>query len=891
MEFRLSSTRTPALLVVAFLVVQQLAFILDVSANPDQRVSFVSTDIVISQVYGGGGNSGASYRNDYIELFNRGASPVNVSGWSVQYASSANNFSLKTDLTGTIQPGGYFLIQQASGGANGTLLPSPDIATGSINMSATAGKVALVTNGTLLTCGAAATPCTLASPIRDYVGFGAAASTYEGSGPTSSPSATNAIFRSGGGCADTDDNATDFAVAAALPRNGASPASTCGTSTNPSGVGMANPSTVASGSNTLLTVSVTPGANPTSSGLSVTANLSNIGGSSSQSFFDNGTNGDVTPADNVFSFQATVTIGTSDGSYSLPFTVADAQARSSSSSIGITVGTAPPNVHLTMGNPSNAVVDSQIPGNYLMVKPQYVMAYNRDRGQPNWVSWHLDSSWIGSTPRQDDYRPDTSLPAGWYQVQATDFSGSGFDRGHHTPSGDRTASVADNSATFLMTNMMPQAPDNNQGPWEAFESYCRTLVTQGNELYIVMGGVGQGGTGSNGFLATTANGNVVVPSYTWKVAIILPSGTNDVSRVTTSTRTIGIIMPNRQGIISDPWQKYLSTIDQVEAITGYDFFSNVPVATQTVIESSLDSASNTAPQSVAAGTFTNLAIDGPNTTLTGNVTVNGVLTLGGSTLTTGANKITLGPNATVSRISGMVNGQFEKSFLDLNNPNFAYPVGTAPFQYSPVTVNLTALGTPGSTLTVSPHNSAHPNAPNQNTALRRYWTLTETGDLAARLTFKYVDADVPATVTDESVYSLQRYSGGFSTIFAAHDTVANTVTTTNSIGDFSDWTLFPLAPTAANVAVSGRVLAANNSGVSGALVTIQDLTGQTLLTARTNQFGYFNISDVPVGDSYILQIKRKGLVFSPVLVSVHDDITDLVISADTSVNAIDLQTH
>jgi endonuclease G, mitochondrial len=245
--------------------------------------------------------------------------------------------------------------------------------------------------------------------------------------------------------------------------------------------------------------------------------------------------------------------------------------------------------HLTMGNPSNAVVDVNVPNNYLLDKPQYAVGYSRDNGRPNWVSWHLDPSWLGSAPRQDDFRNDTTLPAGWYQVQATDYSGSGFDRGHHCPSADRTDTIPDNSATFLMTNMMPQAPDNNQGPWEVLESYCRTLVSQGNELYIIAGGTGTGGSGSGGGTTTTiANGHVTVPAVTWKVIMVLPQGTDDVSRVTTATRTIAVIMPNTQGIRNNDWHQYIVSVDQVEQLTGYDFFSNVPVDIQAVIEARVD---------------------------------------------------------------------------------------------------------------------------------------------------------------------------------------------------------------------------------------------------------------------------------------------------------------
>src|SRR5688572_3979336 len=104
-----------------------------------------------------------------------------------------------------------------------------------------------------------------------------------------------------------------------------------------------------------------------------------------------------------------------------------------------------PSEHLTMGNPSNAVTNVLQPNNYLMDKPQYSLSYSRDNGGPNWVSWHLDGSWLGSAPRQDDFRADTTLPTGWYRVQSTDYSGSGFDRGHMCPSADRTVTVSANS--------------------------------------------------------------------------------------------------------------------------------------------------------------------------------------------------------------------------------------------------------------------------------------------------------------------------------------------------------------------------------------------------------------------------------------------------------------
>lgn len=251
-------------------------------------------------------------------------------------------------------------------------------------------------------------------------------------------------------------------------------------------------------------------------------------------------------------------------------------------SVAITdYGTPPPSgsVHLTMGNPSNAVTNTSYPTNYLMEKSAYALSYHRDNGRPNWVSWHLDSTWLGSTPRQDDFRADTTLPTGWYRVTGSDFSGSGYDRGHMIPSGDRTNTVANNSATFLMTNMLAQAPDNNQRSWATLESYCRTLAGQGNELYIISGGYG-----TSGYIA---GGNVAVPTYTWKVIMVLPNGTNDVSRVTTSTRLIAVLIPNQNGISTD-WRSFRYSVDYIESLTGYNFYSNVPDSIENVIESVID---------------------------------------------------------------------------------------------------------------------------------------------------------------------------------------------------------------------------------------------------------------------------------------------------------------
>ena len=258
--------------------------------------------------------------------------------------------------------------------------------------------------------------------------------------------------------------------------------------------------------------------------------------------------------------------------------------------------------HMLMGNPSNAVADEGMMNNYLMLKPQYALSYNNDKGIPNWTSWHLDSTWTtGVADRQDDFRSDNTLPPGFKHVSNDyQFATYGFDRGHMCPSADRTSSVADNSATFLMTNMVPQASGNNRGPWASFEDYIRAQLSgTANELYIVSGGAGIGGNSSTGHwnnIIDSAGNTVIVPHVTWKVVMLLPNATgDDVARVSAATRTFAVIMPNDDGIEHDQWQKYLATVDQVEAVSGYNFYSKVPTVVQDVIEARLDAENDTAP--------------------------------------------------------------------------------------------------------------------------------------------------------------------------------------------------------------------------------------------------------------------------------------------------------
>jgi len=191
------------------------------------------------------------------------------------------------------------------------------------------------------------------------------------------------------------------------------------------------------------------------------------------------------------------------------------------------------------------------------------------------VSWHLGVADMGEVERSA-FQPDTALPNGWYQVKPSDYTNSGYDRGHLVPSADRTATRQANEAVFLMTNIVPQAPDNNQGPWVQLEEYCRDLAREGNELYII--------SGVNGTRATLPQGRVRVPDRVWKVIVVLPEGDNDLQRITAQTDVLAVDLPNRQGIRSTDWQAYLTSVDQIEQATGYDLLSSVNPEVQGRIE-------------------------------------------------------------------------------------------------------------------------------------------------------------------------------------------------------------------------------------------------------------------------------------------------------------------
>jgi uncharacterized protein len=324
------------------------------------------TSVTISQVYGGGGNSGATYKNDFVELYNRSAAPVDVTGWSVQYASANGaTWGTPTVLSGVIQPGTYYLVQQAAGTGGTTALPAPD-ATGGYAMSGSAGKVALVAAS-----GAMTVSCPVGPTIVDFVGYGNA-NCFEGSGAAPELSNTTAAIRQNGGATDTGDNAADFLEATASPKNS--------TGQPPTGIGSATPASLDSGDTSLLTVKVTPGAFPASVGLGVTSDLTAIGGSAAQPFYDDASHGDVSAGDGTFSFSSVVT-GT-QGVKVIVATVSDqSPGRSTLTNFSVTIQAPPIAIHQVQGSASRSIYEGQLitttgivtarrPGSYYIQTPE-----------------------------------------------------------------------------------------------------------------------------------------------------------------------------------------------------------------------------------------------------------------------------------------------------------------------------------------------------------------------------------------------------------------------------------------------------------------------------------------------------------------------------------------
>lgn len=186
--------------------------------------------------------------------------------------------------------------------------------------------------------------------------------------------------------------------------------------------------------------------------------------------------------------------------------------------------------------------------NYLVVKRGYVMSYNGNEGKANWVAWSLSANDVGPVPRSNSFREDDDLPNSFLKAGADDYHGSGYDRGHLCPSEDRTSSFFLNQETFLMSNMLPQTPELNRGPWKFLEAYCRKLAQRGNRLEIYTGSIGS---------KDRLSGKIPVPAYFWKV-------------VKYNGSVFAVLIPNARALEKN-WKKYLIEVQELEKLTKYKF--------------------------------------------------------------------------------------------------------------------------------------------------------------------------------------------------------------------------------------------------------------------------------------------------------------------------------
>lgn len=238
--------------------------------------------------------------------------------------------------------------------------------------------------------------------------------------------------------------------------------------------------------------------------------------------------------------------------------------------------------HVEFGVPTDGTPADE----YLLEKTQYVLSYNEQRGGPNWASWNLNATHFGTAGRCNCFTANPQLPETMDRVVDFDYRGSGYNRGHVVQSFNRTTTDQENASTFLMTNILPQAAENNQGPWLAFESYLNDLARQqGKEIYVIAGGEYDPNPET-----LKGEGKIAVPAFTWKIAVVMEGGEGlcDV-RSANDLEVVAVRMPNdtvsARGIRDNPWRMYETTVDKIEAATEYDFLAELPDAVEQGVES------------------------------------------------------------------------------------------------------------------------------------------------------------------------------------------------------------------------------------------------------------------------------------------------------------------
>jgi DNA/RNA endonuclease G (NUC1) len=268
---------------------------------------------------------------------------------------------------------------------------------------------------------------------------------------------------------------------------------------------------------------------------------------------------------------------------------------------------------MPLGNPDEATNSSTARTKHLIQKRQYALSYNDNTHQPNWVSWSYTSEDTGSQDRTDAWAVEELLPSGFLKIGTSTF-GTPWDRGHMCPSADRTTNYEDNKQTFRMSNIIPQHANNNQGLWATFENYTRSLASGGNEVLII--------TGPAEFSGSTISNSMFIPGSVWKIVLVVPTASSTTPanlRVTTSARVIAILTPNvgtADGLIND-WKSYRTSVEQIEQVTGFAFFTGVDPSVATYLKNVVDSGTGPNQPTVITSFSPSFGPAGSTVTLSG----------------------------------------------------------------------------------------------------------------------------------------------------------------------------------------------------------------------------------------------------------------------------------
>lgn len=267
--------------------------------------------------------------------------------------------------------------------------------------------------------------------------------------------------------------------------------------------------------------------------------------------------------------------------------------------LATTVATASPTASYVGNTAFGDPVDATPEDDFILRRTEFTSSWNPQRGIPNWVSYNLEATHFGSSDRCDCFTFDPELPASFPRYTTADYTGAGdiagygIDRGHLARSFDRTSGALDNARSFLFTNIIPQAAAVNQGPWALFENFIGDFARLGNrEVYIVTGATGSKGTVKN-------EGKITIPSHVWKVAVVLPrdQGLADVTD-RNNAQVYAVIMRNDPDVTGG-WEQYATTVDAVEALSGYDLLALLPDEIETQLE-----RGNRFPTAVVNGPWT-----------------------------------------------------------------------------------------------------------------------------------------------------------------------------------------------------------------------------------------------------------------------------------------------